>query len=98
MRVLLFWQNNVLKKYMYQLGRLSFLFRHDITKYLSFSIDHIKFSVDEKSVLNIMPPLDGGFWMVGGFSKDFADNIYHSGSVMAPFDQQVSEKFYKILI
>jgi hypothetical protein len=45
-----------------------------------------------------VPPLDGGFWAVGDFSKDFADNIYRSGSVMAPFDQQVSEIFYKILI
>ncbi|XP_021920148.1 beta-1,3-glucan-binding protein-like isoform X2 [Zootermopsis nevadensis] len=60
---------------------------------LEWTPEHIKFSVDEKSVLNIIPPLDGGFWMAGGFSKDFADNIYHSGSRMAPFDQQ----FYLVI-
>jgi hypothetical protein len=47
---------------------------------------------DDKLVPNVVHLLEGGFWTAGGFSKDFANDIYCYGSMMALFDQQVSKK------
>nr|CAD7573933.1 unnamed protein product [Timema californicum] len=52
--------------------------------------DGFEFFIDGKSLMNVTPPIDGGFWSLGGFTADPypANNIYQYGTKMAPFDQQ----------
>lgn len=51
----------------------------------------IKLSVDNVPMATINPPT-GGFWENGNFSNSF-ENPWQYGSRMAPFDQEVFQKF-----
>jgi hypothetical protein len=55
---------------------------------LEWTGDHIRTSVDDQEILTVDP--GAGFWQKGGFT---GDNVWASGSKMAPFDQD----FYLIL-
>jgi beta-glucanase (GH16 family) len=50
----------------------------------------INFYVDGEMIGSVTPPA-GGFWELGGFQ---GQNIWQSGSVMAPFDRQVVRFFF----
>ena len=57
-----------------------------------WTLNGFEFYVDGQQIGKVTPP-NGGFWQLGAFS---GNNIWASGSKMAPFDQSVSH-IYKIL-
>ena len=46
----------------------------------------IQYFIDDELVGEIYPPTPGGFWQLGQFQ---GDNIWSSGTLLAPFDQTV---------
>lgn len=48
----------------------------------------MNFYVDNELIGSVSPPA-GGFWKLGGFH---GQNIWSSGTIMAPFDQRVRQK------
>ena len=59
---------------------------------MEWSDQGIIFTVDTIEIGRVFPP-DGGFWELGGFS---GNNLWSSGSKMAPFDQDVIKISRKI--
>ena len=50
--------------------------------------NHVEFTVDGDLTGEVYPP-DGGFWEMGGFH---GQNLWESGTKMAPFDQDVTKQ------
>nr|KAI8762747.1 beta-1; 3-glucan-binding protein-like isoform X1 [Biomphalaria glabrata] len=50
---------------------------------LEWTPDHILTFIDNQQIMSVVPPA-GGFWQKGGFG---GNNLWASGSKMAPFDQ-----------
>ncbi|CAL1535494.1 unnamed protein product [Lymnaea stagnalis] len=50
---------------------------------LEWTHDHILTFIDNQQIMSVVPPA-GGFWQRGGFG---GNNLWASGSKMAPFDQ-----------
>ncbi len=59
---------------------------------MDWNSNGITFYVDGQQTGSVTPS-DGGFWKLVGFS---GNNIWSSGSKMAPFDQPVSIKLYVV--
>ena len=62
---------------------------------MSWNANGMTFYVDGQQIGQVLPP-SGGFWQLGGFS---GNNIWASGSKMAPFDKPVSiERLVNIVV
>ena len=55
---------------------------------MNWNANGMTFYVDGQQIGQVNPP-SGGFWQLGGFS---GNNIWASGSKMAPFDKPVSRE------